>query len=303
VARLDETPRAYGVSAKDREPLIAFMLDALRGAGCQIIHEPSPTSAPFRITFETPTGERIGLMVYAFLANSRLTKNRPDDEHRFQIKYGSKLSGLHDLWQDPFGLYVTLFVGINSDEGFFVAADPVLHSPTKFFISLEFKQAEVDEILRGGWHCWERDRRTPGATLDDPAEVLVGGTGPSFLRYVRFERDAVGEDQGHRQLLAEGPQLLLATAAPLGPMPTPSTSRIHELAHEFEMSESAVLDLIAGARRLKMAVRGWVAEEHHAQDCARRGEQARGPPRRGPFSAVASVPQLSRCRRAARLVF
>jgi hypothetical protein len=28
------------------------------------------------------------------------------------------------------------------------------------------------------------------------------------------------------------------------------------------MSESAVLDLIAGASRLKMAVRGWVAEQH-----------------------------------------
>jgi hypothetical protein len=34
------------------------------------------------------------------------------------------------------------------------------------------------------------------------------------------------------------------------------------LAEEFALSETEVLDLIASARRLKMAVRGWVAEEH-----------------------------------------
>lgn len=57
-----EGVRTYGVQARDREPLIAFMLGALRSAGCRIIHEPPPIQAPFRITFETPTGERVGIV-------------------------------------------------------------------------------------------------------------------------------------------------------------------------------------------------------------------------------------------------
>jgi hypothetical protein len=83
---------------------------------------------------------------------------------------------------------------------------------------------------------------------------------------VRFERDAVGEDQGHRQLLAEKP------TGSLTELPTISTEEavveppvgrtLHALAQELDLSEHEVLDLIASARRLKMAVRGWVAEHH-----------------------------------------
>jgi hypothetical protein len=121
------------------------MLGALRGAGCRIIHTPLPTRAPFRVTFETPDGERLGIIAYTFLANSRETRNRPKDEHRFQIKYGSKqvvaeargsIGKEHDLWQDPYGLYTTLLIGINPERGFFVAAGPrelglAVHSRTR----------------------------------------------------------------------------------------------------------------------------------------------------------------------------
>jgi hypothetical protein len=238
--------RTYGVSRKDREPLLAFMLQALRDEGCQILYSSRPTEAPFRITFETREGERMGIVAYAFLANSRPTLNRPPDEHRFQLKYGSKNdNNFHPIWQDPFGLYTTLLVGINTEQGFFVGADPVLHSPTRLFISIEFKQRHVDEILEKGWYVWERERkRAP----EEPVEILVGGTQGSFLSYIRLEREAVGEDQGHRQLLAERA------------LKVPST--VHALAREFEMSEQDVLDVIQNANRLKVAVRGWVAEEH-----------------------------------------
>jgi hypothetical protein len=243
------------------------MVDALRAEGCRVIHQSPPTHAPFRITFETPAGERIGIVAYAFLATFTPTKNRPVDEHSFQVKYGSKDGKLHEVWQDPYGLYVTLFLGINPELGVFIGADPVLHSPTKFFIRVEFKQAHVDEILLRGWSAWERKRRSS----EEPVEVLVGGTARSFLRYVRFERDVHGEDQGHRQLLAE--RLVVPAAsigsAPVTPSDAPSATRLHQLAHEFEMNEQEVLDLIARARRLKMAVRGWVAEEHLVR-CLRR---------------------------------
>ncbi|MGQ0506118.1 MAG: hypothetical protein ACT4TC_12460 [Myxococcaceae bacterium] len=238
------------------------MLDALEAGGCRVLRHTEPDVAPFRITFETPEEERLGIVVYAFFANSKLTKNRPDDEHRFQVKYGPDDKKLHRIWQDPFLLYTTLFCGIDPERGIFVGADPVLHNPTRFFISVEYKEEDVVEILRSGWHSWERDHRSDD---DKPVEVLVGGTAKSFLRYVRFEREAVAEDQGHRMLLAErmdrpAPPLVVE---PVGlVVSTPGPARLHALAQEFEMTEGEVLDLIASARRLKMAVRGWVAEEH-----------------------------------------
>src|SRR5258705_553619 len=95
-------------------------------------------------------------------------KNRPKDEHRFQIKYGGDLSGLHEIWQDPYGLYVTLLVGINPEQQFFVAADPVLRSPTRFSVSVEFKDQQACEILDRKWVAWERERHPAKRASDEP---------------------------------------------------------------------------------------------------------------------------------------
>lgn len=276
--------RIYPVRRRDKQPLLNFILQALEGEGCRILCASPPTHAPFRISFETPLGERLGIIAYAFFANSKLTRSRPEDEHRFQVKYGQDDKKLHEFWQDPYLLYTTLFCGIDPELGIFVGADPVLHSPTRFFVSVEFKRNHARAILEQGWHSWEREHR---AGDDKPVEVLVGGTARSFLRYIRFEREALREDQGHRQLLAErvsapGSPLILPTTSisPSGSAPT--GSRLHALAQEFEMDESQVLDLIASARRLKMAVRGWVAEEHlvrnlrqveGVEDCERNDEE------------------------------
>ncbi|MFH0900965.1 MAG: hypothetical protein V2A73_10080, partial [Pseudomonadota bacterium] len=274
--------RRYRVQAHDRGPLMDFVLDSLETAGCTIIRHTPASEAPFRIALETPMGERMGIIAYAFYANARLTKNRPEDEWRFQVKYGSKDGRPHEIWQDPFGLYTTLFFGINPDTGIFVGADPEIHNPTKFFVSIELKQAQVDAILRQGWHTWERDRRQGDL---DPVEVLVGGTRASLLQYLRFERVAHGLDQGHRQLLAEKMPEAPRQSGPELPMVAPPHATMHALAREFEMTETAVLDLIASARRLKMAVRGWVAEEHLVRvlggvngvtDC-RRSDEEGGP--------------------------
>src|SRR5437867_1849677 len=100
--------RTYRVSSRDRAPLLEFIHQSLRRSGCRILYSSTPDTAPFRVTFETSGGERIGIVAYAFLANNRVTRNRPPDEHRFQVKYGSKRPELQRLWQDPYGLYVTL---------------------------------------------------------------------------------------------------------------------------------------------------------------------------------------------------
>lgn len=255
--------RRYRVSARDRAPLLDFISQALESCGCTVLRVSSPTEAPFRLSFEAPDGERLGIIAYAFLANSRRTLNRPSDEHRFQVKYGSRDGDLHELWQDPFGLYTTILVGINPELGFFVGADPLLHSPTRFFISIEFKDRDVQTILASGWSVWERAKRSGG--YDEPVEIMVGGTMSSFLRYIRFERAARGLDAGHRALLAE------KLAEPLiprdrvrgdGEAPRATRDAIHELSVELDLPAMEILDLIESAPRLKMAVRGWVAEVH-----------------------------------------
>lgn len=76
-----------------------------------------------------------------------------------------------------------------------------------------------------------------------------------MLDFIRFERLALGLDQGHRQLLAE--QVLSTT---LGAVVTGRST--HSLLTELALPESELFDLIHGTRRLKMAVRGWVAEVH-----------------------------------------
>jgi hypothetical protein len=274
----------YGVSRRHREPLLKFIHEALNASGCRLIHSSDAGHAPFRITFETAAGERMGIIAYAFFANQRVTRNRPGDEYRFQLKYGGKQDqNVHSLWQDPYGMYTTLLVGISPDERFFVGFDPVLHSPTKHFISLEFKSSFVEELLAvpGGWAWRERDRRSGS---EEPVEVIVGGTPASFLDLIRFEREARGEDQGHRALLAER-RGVIAPVTVASATVAPESAYVHQLSRELEMSEAAVLDLIASASRLKMAVRGWVAEHHLVEELQRvegvsdceRLERDRGP--------------------------
>jgi Methylase-associated X1 len=253
-------PRTYRVQRADREPLVRFMLEALEAQSCRIIFASEPTQAPFVITFETLSGERMGIVAYAFLATRTPTKNRPKDERSFQVKYGGKLvKNSHSIFQDPLGLFTTIFVGISPDDGFFVAVDPEVHNPTKFFIRIEFKDKNAADIKRNGWVAWERSRIN---REDEPAEVLIGGTKEHFLDLIRFERAAQGLDAGNRQLLSQKRELFSRSPSILGIGATLADVANHPLAKELALSPEEVLDVIANARRLKMAVRGWVAERH-----------------------------------------
>jgi len=255
-----EGPRTYRVQRADREPLVRFMREALETRGCRIIYASEPDRAPFVIAFETLAGERMGVVAYAFLATRTPTKNRPDDERSFQVKYGSKLeNNLHEIYQDPLGLLTTVFLGISPDEGFFVAVDPELHNPTKFFIRVEFKDQNADDIKRDGWATWERSRIN---REEEPVEVMVGGTKEHFLDLIRFERAALRLDPGNRQLLAQKRELFAQVPLLSGANLTLTDVPQHPLAQELGLGPSQVLDVIANAQRLKMAVRGWVAERH-----------------------------------------
>lgn len=102
--------RTYKVQPSARRPLLDFMTGALTQAGCRALFVSFADIAPFRITFETPEGERMGVIAYAFHASSVLTKHRPPDENRFQVKFGPDDKKLHLIWTDPYLLYTTLWL-------------------------------------------------------------------------------------------------------------------------------------------------------------------------------------------------
>jgi hypothetical protein len=252
--------KSYSVSRSDKELLRAFVLRALEMRDCSIVYASDASRAPFYIVFDTPAGERHGILVYAFFANAKLITNRPADEHRFQVKYGGNLKGVLEVAIDSSRLVTTLFVGIDLKEGLFVAADPVMNTPAPMSRSIEFKHEHVESIRLQGWAVWERDRR-PGKSKDRPTaeledyrtEVLVGGKQDRLLDLIALERIAYRLDPGERHLVADKLKAL-----------RPAKAISHPILEEFGIASDALFDLIEGASRLKMAVRGWVAEEHLA---------------------------------------
>ena len=203
--------KVYSVSARDKEPLLWFMREALEARGCTIQHISPGNRAPFHIVLDLPGGERISVLVYAFFANSEPTKNRPQDEHRFQIKYGSNLKGVLDVAVDRFGVTTTVFVGIDPERKVFIAADPAMNNPSPMSRSVEFKAENVQHILDDGWSAWERVRRDAKTTTrrafellpDIRTEILIGGKQERLLDLILLERVARGLDPGERHLIAD----------------------------------------------------------------------------------------------------
>ncbi|MGO4833728.1 hypothetical protein AB4144_15795, partial [Rhizobiaceae sp. 2RAB30] len=243
--------KSYSVSRSDKEPLLAFVLRALEVRDCRIVHASGASRAPFYVVFDTPAGERHGILVYAFFANARVIKNRPRDEHRFQVKYGGNLKGVLDIAVDPHNLVTTLFLGIDVAEGVFIAADPLMNTPAPMSRSIEFKHDHVERIQQDGWAVWERDRR-PGKSKDRPTaeledfrtEVLVGGKQDRLVDLIALERIARGLDPGERHLVADKLRALKPNAESVS----------HAILREFGIAPGVLFDLIESASRLKMAV-------------------------------------------------
>jgi hypothetical protein len=233
-----------------------LILKAIEASGARIIVAPDPCIAPFEIRILAPSGEVIDLICYAFTANRYLQGGRPKDEHRFQVKYGSEFTVAHHLHIARAGQAITLFfgVGVDEDEGIFVACDPAMHTPTWFSSSVEFKTSHVEAVRSARWVGWERER-ADGRRRAKPfeslqTEILLGFTPENFLRYVQLERAAFGLDPGMRHLAIER----MAPGAP-----PPEASR-HLLEAQFDLSKDEILDLLTRHFRLAAAVRGAVAE-------------------------------------------
>ncbi len=134
-----------------------------------------------------------------------------------------------------------------------------MNTPAPMSRSVEFKTHHIEHILDSGWATWERERRPgkaknrPTANLEDlRTEVLIGGKRDRLIDLIALERIARGLDPGERHLVSDR----------LAKPPAKRGAAKHPILDEFDITPNALFDLIDGAARLKMAVRGWVAEQH-----------------------------------------
>src|SRR3954453_10034455 len=112
----------------------AFVADAVHRAGGQVLFSSGPETAPLFLTAEDQRGVRYGLMAYVFHANRRPTRNRPQDEHRMQLRYGDVNDSAwreqrHPVGLDPTGADLTLLLGAHPEADLLVALDPLLYDP------------------------------------------------------------------------------------------------------------------------------------------------------------------------------
>lgn len=244
-----------------RRPHHAFVEEAVERSGGRVLFTSGPDSAPLFLGTEDAGGERVGICAYVFLANRRPTRNRPADEHRLQIRYGDVNDAAwrsedHPIGFDPMAVDVTVVIGVHPETDLIIGLDPLIYTPLPIGISVFFKDAEVDQAKRTGWHVWERDNisgvRRQATRTALGVETLVAFAPCRLLDYVSLERTA--------QTLRLDPPLRFRAASDLV-LPSQS-SGIHALEAEFSLSADEILDIIRERPRLGMAVRGGVAERH-----------------------------------------
>jgi hypothetical protein len=263
--RAELAQRLYGgvYSVRDRADLHAFLLEAVRRSGGTILLASPPDRAPVFLGIQAASDERVGVLCYPFRCNPPPIAGRDPDEHRVQVRYGGERSWAeqeHWIGRDVAGVDTTVVLGVHIAADILIGLDPALYDPLPMGISVEFKQAEVDTVLRDGWHAWERMNR-PGRRREAPRareglECVVGLRPERLLDYIRFERQATG--------LGLDPALRLVAAEHAGIEP-PSPSRgLHPLEEQFQLPSEEILEIIAERTRLAVAVRGGVAEHHLA---------------------------------------
>ncbi len=250
--------RTYRVQSKD--DLLDFLLEAVQESGARLLFASPTDAAPLFLGLEVGAEERIGLLVYPFRCNHSI-RGRAADEHRLQVRYGGEQSWVNDdhaLGRDIAGVDVTLVLGLHLDAGVFIGLDPQLYDPLPMGISVEFKQHQVDEARATGWAVWERVNRS-GTRRSTPRarnelETVVGFRPDRLLDYVRFEREASS--------LALDPPLRYRAAEAVSTRRTSGHATRHALEDEFGLDHIELMDIISDRGRLKIAVRGGVAEYH-----------------------------------------
>lgn len=232
--------------------------DAVVASGGMVLFSSGHSSAPLYLGIELPDGSRIGLTAYVFGSNRVLTKHRPSDEHRAQIRYGDVNSrqwreAPHPLGFDPAGIDLTLVLVVDVEAGVLIALDPLAYDPLPIGNSIYFKAANI-AAAAAGWQVWERDTfggSRKGAS-EPGLETIVAFPPHRFLDFLDVERQAqtLQLDQALRYRVAERGASARVSAAP------------HALEQAYAVPARDILDIIGRNSRLGMAVRGGIAEHH-----------------------------------------
>ena len=132
-------PKLYPIS-KSREPVVDLLLKGIKDGGGRVVScsFPAKKLAPIYIGAEESDNHRFGLVVYPFTTTRRTTRNRPNTEHRFQIRYGDpervRLE-LNPVGHDPSGVDITLILAVDPETGIIVGLDPLVYAQLPMGIS------------------------------------------------------------------------------------------------------------------------------------------------------------------------
>lgn len=241
-----------------------FLVDAVDASGGRLLYVSRADRAPVYLGVQLDSDERIGMLIYPFRITRKQTKNRPSDEARGQMRYGSKGSWArpHPVGRDIAGVDVSMILGIDLAGGLFVGLDANLWDPLPLGISFYAKDSELDEAQLTGWHVWEKvnrgGKRRAEARSPTHWETVVAFTPDRLIDYARLERRSTA--------LRLDPALRFAAAEAMaqGAVNDGAPSR-HVLEEQFALSSEQILDIISGRNRLSVAVRGGVAEHHLEQ--------------------------------------
>ncbi|WP_188839289.1 hypothetical protein [Flexivirga endophytica] len=246
-----------------RRDLHDFLHEAVKASDGQVLYASSPQRAPVYLGVQLASDERIGMLVYPFRVNSRATQNRPDDEVRGQLRYGSEKSWLreHPIGRDIAGVDVTMILGIDLDDEVILGLDAQLWDPLPMGISFYCKKDDIARAKDTGWYVWEKINR-PGPKRAEPRsptnlETVVAFMPDRLVDYARLERRSTA--------LRLEPALRYVAAVGMREQTPPESPQRHVLEKQFALSSEQILNVINGRNRLSVAVRGGVAEYHLEQ--------------------------------------
>lgn len=252
----------YHVSGKS--DLHDFLIATVEASGGRVLYSSDPQRAPIYLGVQLDSDERIGMLVYPFRITRKKIRNRPDDEVRGQLRYGSETSWNkeHPVGRDVAGIDVTLIVGIDLEKKILLGLDATLWDPLPMGISFYAKFGDLENARQTGWHVWEKINRGGNkraeARSSTHLETIVAFRPERFVDYARLERRATS--------LRLDPALRFAAAVGMAELASPHEARLrHVLEEQFGLASEQILDIIGGRNRLAVAVRGGVAEYHLEQ--------------------------------------
>lgn len=258
--------RAFGevYRVQGRSDLHDFLAHSVEASGGRLLYVSDPGRAPVYLGVQLDSDERIGMLVYPFRITRNTIRNRPDDEVRGQLRYGSEDSWKreHPIGRDIAGVDVTMILGIDLAEGVLLGLDANLWDPLPMGISFYAKEAEIERAKETGWHVWEKvnrggNKRTEARSPTN-LETVVAFTPDRLIDYARLERRATA--------LRLDPPLRFSAATAMADRALPDEPQHrHVLEKQFALTSEQILDIIGGRNRLSVAVRGGVVEYHLEQ--------------------------------------